>query len=92
MAVGAKDYIDQLLVQKYATEQVDNHDDKPSKMNFEQVTAYMYGSSCSNMTFVNNSRSNSNLQNICKAVTAKAAVGNNAYRNTQKEREQLTAS
>ena len=26
MAIGAKDYIDQLLVKKYADEQVDNHD------------------------------------------------------------------
>ena len=26
MAVGAKDYIDQLLVKKYADEKVDNHD------------------------------------------------------------------
>ena len=26
MAIGAEDYIDQLLVKKYAEEKVDNHD------------------------------------------------------------------
>ena len=30
MAVGAEDYIDQLLVKKYADEKVDNHDDMES--------------------------------------------------------------
>lgn len=30
MAVGARDYIDQLLVKKYADEKVDNHDSMES--------------------------------------------------------------
>ena len=30
MAIGAEDYIDQLLVKKYAEEKVDNHDDMES--------------------------------------------------------------
>ena len=32
MAIGAEDYIDQLLVKKYAEEKVDNHDNMESMM------------------------------------------------------------
>ena len=44
MPIGAVDYIDQLLVKKYATEQVDNHDPiesmvQPEKM-MEAMTDY----------------------------------------------------
>ena len=88
MAVGAKDYIDQLLVQKYATERVDTTDVE-SKISPNEVMNAMNTYSCVNRTFVS---SNMNLQRLCGAVVAKAAYGNSAYRNTQKEREQLTAS
>jgi len=89
MAVGAKDYIDQLLVQKYATERVDNTESKESKISADDVMNAMDAYSCVNRSFVSN---NMNLQRLCGAVVAKAAYGNSAYRNTQKEREQLTAS
>ncbi|MDD3435759.1 MAG: hypothetical protein PHC64_01255 [Candidatus Gastranaerophilales bacterium] len=44
MPIGAEDYIDQLLVQKYAQEKVDNHDGiksmvEPEKM-MEAMTDY----------------------------------------------------
>lgn len=32
MAVGAQDYIDQMLVKKYATQKVENHEDILNKM------------------------------------------------------------
>ena len=32
MAVGARDFIDKLLVEKYAKEQVDNHEQAESKI------------------------------------------------------------
>lgn len=88
MAVGAKDYIDQLLVQKYATERVDSAD-MESKIPPNEVMHAMDAYSCINRSYVSN---NMNLQRLCGAVVAKAAYGNSAYRNTQKEREQLTAS
>lgn len=90
MAVGAKDYIDQLLVQKYATERVNNHEAAESKFSPNEVMAVMDSYSCVNRSFVSGS-SGVNLQKLCGAVVAKAAYGNSAYRNTQKEREQLTA-
>ena len=89
MAVGAKDYIDQLLVQKYASERVDNIDNIHSKVSAEDVMSAMDTYSCVNRSFVSNSI---NLQRLCGAVVAKAAYGNSAYRNPQKEREQLTAA
>lgn len=89
MAVGAKDYIDQLLVQKYATERVNNTDIADSKISPNEVMNAMDAYSCVNRSFVTNSI---NIQRLCGAVVAKAAFANSAYRNPQKEREQLTAS
>lgn len=37
MPIGAEDYIDQLLVKKYAQEQVDNHDAIESMVNPEKM-------------------------------------------------------
>ncbi len=89
MAVGAKDYIDRLLVQKYATERVDNHEITESRISPDQVMTAMNGYACINKSFVSN---NINLQKLCSAVVANSAYSNSAYRNTQKEREQLTAT
>lgn len=89
MAVGAKDYIDQLLVKKYATERVDNIEQTESKLSADEVMTAMDSYSAVNRSFV---ASNINLQRLCGAVVAKAAYGNSAYRNPQKEREQLTAA
>ena len=41
MAVGARDYIDQLLVKKYADEKVDNHDALESMINPEKMLEAM---------------------------------------------------
>lgn len=41
MAVGARDYIDQLLVKKYADEKVDNHDSLESMINPEKMLEAM---------------------------------------------------
>ena len=37
MAIGARDYIDQLLVKKYSSEQVDNHDSLESMIDPEKM-------------------------------------------------------
>ena len=41
MAIGANDYIDRLLVKKYAKEQVDNHDNTQSMVNPEKMMSAM---------------------------------------------------
>lgn len=41
MAVGARDDIDQLLVRKYATEKVDNHENAPSLVEAEKMLSAM---------------------------------------------------
>jgi len=41
MAIGAKDYIDQLLVKKYSNEKVDNHDNVASMVNPEKMMEAM---------------------------------------------------
>ena len=41
MSVGAEDYIDQLLVKKYAEEKVDNHDDMESMVDPEKMMTAM---------------------------------------------------
>lgn len=70
MAIGAEDYIDQLLVKKYADEKVDNHENmeslvEPEKM-LEAMTdqAEMYR----NMIAIKQ-----RLNIACYAINAKAA-------------------
>ena len=41
MAIGAEDYIDQLLVKKYAEEKVDNHDNIESMVDPEKMMGAM---------------------------------------------------
>ena len=51
MAIGARDRIDQLLVKKYAQQQVDNHDNTTSMINPEKMMSAMndYASMSRNM-------------------------------------------
>lgn len=41
MAVGARDEIDQLLVKKYASEKVDNHENAPSLVEADKMLEAM---------------------------------------------------
>ena len=41
MAIGARDHIDQLLVKKYAQQQVDNHENTVSVINPEKMMSAM---------------------------------------------------
>ena len=41
MAIGAKDYIDKLLVQKYSNEKVDNHDAMESMVDPQKMLEAM---------------------------------------------------
>jgi len=70
MAVGAKDRIDQLLVKKYAKEQVDNHDLGVSSMvDPEKMMEAMndYAAIQRNMLIMSGK-----LANLCSGIKAKS--------------------
>ena len=72
MAVGAKDYIDKLLVEKYAQEKVDNHDDNAytSKVSANDMLNAMNDTAnhYRNMLLINQ-----RLAMVCYGVVAKSA-------------------
>ena len=70
MAVGARDYIDKLLVKKYADEQVDNHDGGIERMVDPQkmLEAMNDVANIQRNMFVLSQR----LQATCYAINAKA--------------------
>jgi len=70
MAIGAQDYIDQLLVQKYSNEKVDNHDGIASMVNPEKMMEAMndYSSMSRNMFALNKK-----LTATCYAINAVSA-------------------
>ncbi len=70
MAIGAEDYIDQLLVKKYAEEKVDNHDNMESMVDPDKMMGAMndYGSMYRNMMILKQ-----RLNIACYAVNAKNA-------------------
>lgn len=67
MAIGAQDYIDQLLVRKYATEKADNHDAIESMVKPEEMMAAMndYSTVSRNMMALNR-----RLTAVCLAVNS----------------------
>ena len=72
MVIGARDFIDKLLVEKYAQEQVDNHTDEAlkSRIDADDIMSVMN-------QFSNNYRSyldvSAKLNRSCYAVNAKNA-------------------
>ncbi len=70
MAIGAEDYIDQLLVKKYADEKVDNHDNMESMVDPNKMMGAMndYASMYRNMMMLKQ-----RLNIACYAVNAKNA-------------------
>lgn len=70
MAIGARDYIDQLLVKKYAQEKVDNHENTTSMVNPEKMMSVMndYASMSRNM-FVLSQK----LNTACSRINARTA-------------------
>lgn len=67
MAIGAQDYIDQLLVKKYSKEKVDNHDSVASMVNPEKMMETMndYANMSRNMLALSQ-----RLGNACAKVKA----------------------
>ncbi len=70
MAIGAQDYIDQLLVKKYAQEKVDNHDAMVSMVQPEKMMTAMndYSSVSRNMFALNQK-----LKAACSSINAMSA-------------------
>ena len=72
MAVGARDFIDKLLVEKYAQEKVDNHDEDAltSRVSADDMMSAMNASANNyrDMLAINN-----RLTMVCYGVVAKSA-------------------
>lgn len=70
MSIGAEDYIDQLLVKKYAEEKVDNHDSMESMVDPEKMMGAMndYASMYRNMMALKQ-----RLNIACYAINARTA-------------------
>ena len=70
MAVGARDYIDKLLVKKYADEKVDNHEAMESMVNPEKMLEAMndYAATLRNMMELKQ-----RLNIACYAINARTA-------------------
>ncbi len=70
MAIGARDFIDKLLVEKYAQEKVDNHDNLESKFTPDEVMDVMNVASHNAINYLKLSQK---LAVVCYAVNSKAA-------------------
>lgn len=70
MAIGAHDYIDKMLVKKYAQEKVDNHEQTVSMVNPEKMMSAMndYASMSRNMFALTNK-----LNQACSRINARNA-------------------
>lgn len=70
MAVGADDYIDRMLVQKYQEEKVDNHDGMESMVDPEKMLTAMndYAATLKNMVELRQ-----RLKIACYAINARTA-------------------
>jgi len=77
MGIGAKDYIDKLLVEKYSDEKVDNHENLQSTISADDVMKVMGAISSNSITQMKLSRK---LSIACYAVNAMAANYSNSRR------------
>ena len=72
MAIGARDFIDKLLVEKYAQEKVDNHDERSliSKVSADDMMSAMKTSADSYKAML---ALNKRLTAVCYGVVSKSA-------------------
>lgn len=75
MAIGAREFIDKLLVEKYAQEKVDNHNEDAlvSKVSADEMLSAMDVSSATYRTML---ALNSRLTGVCYGVVSKSAKYN----------------
>lgn len=72
MAIGARDFIDKLLVEKYAQEKVDNHDESSLVSKVSADDMYESMNICAN-NFKTMLALNNRLTVVCYGVVAKSA-------------------
>ena len=72
MAIGARDFIDKLLVEKYASEQVDNHNAE-SLVSHVDADDMLYAMNASANTYRTMIALNNRLTMVCYGVVAKSA-------------------
>ena len=72
MAIGAREFIDKLLVEKYAQEKVDNHNEDAlvSKVSADDM---MYAMNASAANFKTMIALNKRLTSVCYGVVSKSA-------------------
>ena len=72
MAIGARDFIDKLLVEKYAQEKVDNHEEGSlvSRVSADDMLTAMHNTADSYKTML---ALNQKLTMVCYGVVAKSA-------------------
>ena len=72
MAIGAREFIDKLLVDKYAQEQVDNHNEDAlvSKVDADDM---LYAMNASSQTYKTMLALNNRLTTVCYGVVSKSA-------------------
>ena len=72
MAIGAREFIDKLLVEKYAQEKVDNHEEDAlvSKVNADDM---MYAMNMASSNFKTMMALNNRLTTVCYGVVSKSA-------------------
>ncbi len=72
MAIGAREFIDKLLVEKYAQEKVDNHEEGAlvSRVNADDM---MYAMNAASSNFKAMMALNQRLTSVCYGVVSKSA-------------------
>ncbi len=72
MAIGAREFIDKLLVEKYSQEKVDNHNEDAlvSKVNADDM---MYAMNAASSNFKTMMALNNRLTAVCYGVVSKSA-------------------
>ena len=72
MSIGAREFIDKLLVEKYAQEKVDNHDENAlvSKVSADDM---MYAMNTSASNFKTMIALNKRLTSVCYGVVSRSA-------------------
>ena len=75
MAIGAREFIDKLLVEKYAQEKVDNHDESAlvSKVNPDEM---LYAMNTASQTYKTMMALNSRLTGVCYGIVSKSVKYN----------------
>ena len=75
MAIGAREFVDKLLVEKYAQEKVDNHEEDAlvSKVNADDM---LYAMNAASQNYKTMMALNNRLSGVCYGIVSKSAKYN----------------